>query len=458
MRSCQIREPVNCGSARSAAFGRGRGQRDERVRRAMPAARGRRVATRSVDGALERGDRIRRRAAGAELIEREQRDVRVAIAAAADRRGARVGVAARARGCAAPRAGRSASRRARPAVSTLVRRVARPPLAAPAAGAAARIASRRTCASGSCAARARAPHRRPPPAAISASSARRRTRAPVERLAVAPARASRRSSAIASRSGARSLRCSRTSASKPFATPSRSVDRLGARRHLEQRPLRALRPAPRSRTAGGRCVSQIAARTSGVRFDLQPRDERRRRRRRSRTARRRLARASSPARPARWRSPPPTRTSGSGCRSDGHDVGDERRPLEPAERADRDAHGLRVAAARAGPDDREIARRRRAAIFGLEDREPRRGGVCAARRGTHAKTAEHAEHAENDRSCDLCELRGFVADHHARRWRVAAEYSSICAVRSSGYEIVDVGDLARRRSSTASSRGMTKPV
>jgi len=62
-----------------------------------------------------------------------------------------------------------------------------------------------------------------------------------------------------------------------------------------------------------------------------------------------------------------------------NDVGDDRWPLETAERADGDAHRLFVAAARAGLDDGEIARRRRAAILGLEDGEPRRSRLGARR-------------------------------------------------------------------------------
>ena len=56
----------------------------------------------------------------------------------------------------------------------------------------------------------------------------------------------------------------------------------------------------------------------------------------------------------------------------GDEIGNERRALETTERANGDANGLRVAAVQAGANDAEIARRQRAAIFSLKDREPRR--------------------------------------------------------------------------------------
>src|SRR5712691_9306092 len=50
-----------------------------------------------------------------------------------------------------------------------------------------------------------------------------------------------------------------------------------------------------------------------------------------------------------------------------------------------------------------------------------------------------------------------VADHGTRRCRVAAEYSSICAVRSRGYEI-STSTISPAALVTGSSRGMTNPV
>ena len=113
------------------------------------------------------------------------------------------------------------------------------------------------------------------------------------------------------------------------------------------------------------------------------------------------------------------------------------------------AHGLRVAAVRAGSDDGEIARRRRAAILGLQHGQARRArrspAASCARATADARAASESTKARR-RPAGLRGLRDLAVDFtsHARRCRVAAEYSSICVVRSSGYEIVDVGDRARR--------------
>ena len=149
MRSCQIREPVNCGSAAAPRARRGGGQRDERVRRAMPAARGCRV--REIGRPCAPAPRPRpapsrtRRADRARAARRACPDRRTAASAIAHASGVAAGRA----GCEALRAARRANR--------LARRRSTPPraasavtvLAAPPAGAVARIASRRTCASGS---------------------------------------------------------------------------------------------------------------------------------------------------------------------------------------------------------------------------------------------------------------------------------------------------------------------
>ncbi len=58
------------------------------------------------------------------------------------------------------------------------------------------------------------------------------------------------------------------------------------------------------------------------------------------------------------------------------DIGDERRPLEAAKRADGGANRLRVAV-QAGSDDGQIARRRRAAVFGLQHGQPRSSARAA---------------------------------------------------------------------------------
>ncbi len=51
-------------------------------------------------------------------------------------------------------------------------------------------------------------------------------------------------------------------------------------------------------------------------------------------------------------------------------VRDEGGPLEAAERADGDERGVRVAAVDAGADDGQVARRGRAPIFRLQNRQP----------------------------------------------------------------------------------------
>jgi len=54
----------------------------------------------------------------------------------------------------------------------------------------------------------------------------------------------------------------------------------------------------------------------------------------------------------------------------GGDVGNQRRPLEASERAERDARGHGVAAVDARSNSREVVRGRRPPILGLQDREP----------------------------------------------------------------------------------------
>ena len=81
----------------------------------------------------------------------------------------------------------------------------------------------------------------------------------------------------------------------------------------------------------------------------------------------------------------------SGCRSAGvMSAMSDGRSRRPSART-RDARGLSVAAARAGLDDGEIIGRRRAAVLGLENGEPRRRWICAADR----KTPQAAEHAKD---------------------------------------------------------------
>ena len=56
---------------------------------------------------------------------------------------------------------------------------------------------------------------------------------------------------------------------------------------------------------------------------------------------------------------------------EGNDVGNERWPFEPSEGADGDASGLGIAAAGAGSNHSEVARRRRTAILRFEHGEAR---------------------------------------------------------------------------------------
>ena len=138
------------------------------------------------------------------------------------------------------------------------------------------------------------------------------------------------------------------------------------------------------------------------------------------------------------------RISGSAWRSDGSDVGDQRRPLETAERAHRDAHRLRVAAVQPRADDRQIARRRRAAIFGLQHRQPRRARRRAARPArcttTTEKTAERAKSAEKY----LCSLRSLRCSAVLFRVVSVAGAASPPSTRASG-----PSGRADRRSSTS---------
>ena len=132
-----MRDPVNCGSTAAPRSGcGGRPARRARARRgasraATPALRRDRRPSRS-SAATASGDD----AAAAELIEREQRDVRVAIAGGGQRRRHTPSASWRiAQRCAAPRAARSASRRRGRRVSDAVQlrgrdlRRARPPRA-----------------------------------------------------------------------------------------------------------------------------------------------------------------------------------------------------------------------------------------------------------------------------------------------------------------------------------------
>ena len=441
---------------RRAARRRGGRQRDERVRGAMPAAR-RPGVGQIVDRALERRDRVgrRRRRRPADRARTARRACRDRRWRPAPRRRSRRRCARA--GCAAPRAARSANRRRGPAVRTLCRSAAG---TCGAAAAAARIASRRTCASGSCAARAER-------LAVDRGGRRQRfERQPADARAGRPLRrviGDRQPPQQRERVGAGRAQLalrSRTSASRPCATPSRSVTVSARAGDLDQRPLRrlGLRRADVRQPA-----DRLADRRAdvGLGFDLQARGERRRAPRRART-RPAPCRAFQPCAACPMALAASARISGSAWRSDGQEVGNERGALEAAERAHGDADRLRVAAVEAGADDREIARRRRAAILGLEHGEPRRARrrgrlVLRAATTTKKKPQRTQSTQRNIFFAMLRDLRGsFIVS--CRRWRVAAEYSSICARQIERIGDRDVGDLARPSSVTASSRGITKPV
>ena len=253
-----------------AALRRGRGQRDERVRRAMPAARRCRVrADRSTvrsSAATASATRRRRRADRARAARRACRDRRRRASDDAHASG----VAARA----------PAAQRLEPDDRRVVARAggstAAPRRRDAARGAAgrraARIASRRTCASGSCAARARARAS----STAAGGDQRLERQAPHaragRRLAAAPASASRAQQRRPRRRRAdASLRCSAHQRLEAFRDAEPIGDRLGARRHLEQRPLRRF-DLRRGRVR--QAADRFADRGADVRvvFDLQPRD------------------------------------------------------------------------------------------------------------------------------------------------------------------------------------------
>ena len=241
-------EPVNCRNAAAAAFRRSRGQRDDRVRGAVPAAR--RAGLRQiVDRAFEKGDGLLRRCSRRADRERAARraDLDRATRSWRRRRRSRTSGASVTRVRPVRRAltvliARSASRRTIGAPSASpCRRTAAANSVDPMRGPdAARIASRRTCTSGSAAAR-RSTASSTASASINAVIARRRTRASLAGSAALPAGcpgaraasstllrtpetdASAWRAAIRSASGGLSLRCSRTTASRPRATPSRSA-------------------------------------------------------------------------------------------------------------------------------------------------------------------------------------------------------------------------------------------
>ena len=253
-----------------------------------------------------------------------------------------------------------------------------------------------------------------------------------------------RGGAAAAIASSRMPRCAaavrRADASSPLRRRGdRSIESPSSRRIVEQRlapPLRLRRTTYGSRPS----VSQIAARTSGSASTFNratgPSSDRHRTGGSIGRGGRRLAAFSSPGRPGRSRSPPPRASpaaddaAAARCRrsSDGR----SRRPSA------RTATRTVCASPLCGPErivarSRGVGARRSSAW-----RTARRVGASApARRGREQQTSQSTAREQRELA------RAFArAALHARRCRVAAEYSSICAVRSSGYEIVDVGDLA----------------
>src|SRR5438093_11043046 len=101
--------------------------------------------------------------------------------------------------------------------------------------------------------------------------------------------------------------------------------------------------------------------------------------------------------------------------------------------------------------DGEVVGRRGAAILGLENGEPRRLRTDGHRAGREDQPREHDSTTQRLSSC----FRAFVATHGwTLRCRVISEYSSICAVRSTGYEMV-TSVMSPASFVTASSFGIT---
>ena len=145
----------------------------------------------------------------------------------------------------------------------------------------------------------------------------------------------------------------------------------------------------------------------------------------------------------------------------GKEVGNERRPLEASYGADRENRRLRIAAANARAQGDEIDRPGGAPFLGLQDRQPRRrhhGAGLSVRdrwRGELTENTENTDqHGDTEQRRRHGEERGSLARSRSsvraprlrgsvlicglrtpcsqRRCRVAAEYSSICFVKSCG--------------------------
>ena len=315
------------------------------------------------------------------------------------------------------------------------------------------------------------------PATISASSARRRTRASRRRSAVpvaassSTAPASARSVSSAGAPGARRSRCRRTSASRPFATPSRSVTRLGALRDGEERGFRARRRRLTSGKEGGRSSRRARrARSADPRL---------------RAVEIRLVRIdpTSGAPAGRADACPALGRLADRVGGFGPDFGHGRsrapgamsamsagRSRRPSARIARSAvSGSRLRDP--GAEGRQIGRvgaRRSSAwrIASRADGTTAPGCACSSRRRAQSTERDDTETAEKRRTIRV--LRGFVTPC----WSVAsAALRALSAKVPRGRRVLehlrrqiqrirdrDVGDLAGGVSSPASSFGMTKPV
>src|SRR5262249_28572039 len=102
----------------------------------------------------------------------------------------------------------------------------------------------------------------------------------------------------------------------------------------------------------------------------------------------------------------------------------------------------------------EIARAGRASILGLKYRKATLG-QCS-RRAPTKDTKDAQEHTSNF-LCVLHDLRIDRERDHGLKCRVAAEYSTICVVRSRGYD-TSTSTIVPSAPTTGASFGMTNPV
>jgi hypothetical protein len=361
--------------------------------------------------ALERRHGVGRRAARAELIEREQADMRVAIAGRDQRRGAGLGVVAR------PQAAQRLEARDRRVVDA-----SRGQQAVKIRGRHLRRRGRRRAHRQPANLRVRVVRRRAQGFHIEGGGSRQRLEGEP-----ADARAGHRFTFHRDREAAQQRQRLVGRRSQLALDPNEAFEtlrnaqavghRLRASRHLDQHALRAFHLR---RVDVRKAAERIADRFAHVRFgfDFQARDKRARHRLDSRGGRGAEPCTLTPGprtlfpslRGLRHRIRRLSPDLGQRVAQQGHEIGNQRGTLEAADRANRDADGLRVATVQTGAQDREIARRLRAAIFRLQHGEPCRAWgsrlILRVSRRTE-KTAENAKNAEKSFLCDLSALRGF---------------------------------------------------